>query len=1124
MQCAQTNNATQMSECSKKSDELGLPLLKRKNPKREEGDNSKWNYSPLIESYHPEGYINTIKMWDLTETDYYDDAFMKGYPFHLDNNLPALDAGPSWNPAYYKPHNMVAFPIFEGLGYSITYDRNNKLRKKYTQYSGWWSDQLQNKDNTLLAGQQKSNEISVDKEELLKDEDWIGVKGLNSIKNTAKTNLISNRLKNIYVCKYNQHRIKIKPKQDIYAYPTNVFQNNVVPVEPDLDENDYRYTNFNCDDFYQYSPQNISLVDNRVYTGTSRDWLYFALNLRGEAKENINVIMKLKPLEGVKYEGITKVQDGGKFVYWNPANGPNSFLEVNNNINTVISFRVDLTIKQAQYPTILHTFNSFAYLLFTISDEKEKDREYTMSTYMNSYGFGDSTITIFVGGTEATTCKVQPGEYTYIKISFYNNAGFDWNLKNGAIEFEDRGSMFTSSHTIMKNSISNIQAPLKYNFIEPVIPEEIKPYITLKCSDHNIDVAPQFFDFTNINVVTIRDAFEGNYFYKLSVNDNFPDEYRGKMWEIKLNLVQEYFDRLPGFNDPTNIHDYTLKIPPIKFGVPIKSNDNNNGKIFMTLGFSKDIKFDFLLYKYFEIKGIKMISENDITKLDLAVSDESNAMDKLNEVYDSLSGDDLLGKTITLKTREDPGNYYNNHTIYLNKQIPIFPIENKNAPPTTSLYVLVKTYSPQVDSGYKNLLTSSEIFYNDHRKDKYEIVAFPQYITSYSTGPWISVNTEYYPIKYFYNNETFIYIPKDKIYDNSNQLYVVRLKFKNTGTGTSYHNEIYAYLPYNAEIVEEKLKGIETSVIEHYKKDEQTVVKINYLNPLPQNLEIAFNFIIKQCINCNGSDERRQLRNLGNTVKIIDHVEVDICLQDENCQGTNSAHEIIDVNDVISYMSSSTNLGFLTAVITNIGTDHLPKYEIKVSSNVNSAINVENIYYTYYRKIEGIDSEYKFLKSIQSNIYVDQPFTEEEIQNNRNRGIIKITYKITGYYEGGNMFNAVRTEANFVPKNENKSDKNKKWLIILIIVLSLLLISIIAFLVYKCSSDKKNKGERVGVLSNVTEIQKGKNGEISEKKTFKPASKNDNVIDLKSSKVITVKHAKNKRVIFDKKKHLIDDI
>lgn len=83
------------------------------------------------------------------------------------------------------------------------------------------------------------------------------------------------KLNNIYVCQFNQHRIKIDPKNNKQKVtPHNTYQNNVIPIYPELD--DKNYTEYVCDENqYQYSPENISLVDNRVRTNNDRDWLYF---------------------------------------------------------------------------------------------------------------------------------------------------------------------------------------------------------------------------------------------------------------------------------------------------------------------------------------------------------------------------------------------------------------------------------------------------------------------------------------------------------------------------------------------------------------------------------------------------------------------------------------------------------------------------------------------------------------------------------------------------------------------------------------------------------------------------------------------------------------------------------
>jgi hypothetical protein len=182
MMCAATEDADLMSECSRRADELRLPLVKRKPENATDTTpNENWNYSPLIESYLPDGYIYSKHMWQLNlQEDYYDDSFYKGFPFHLDDNIPNIDNG------NYKPHDIIQFPIFKGLGYSITYDRNYAI-KKFPLYKGWWSDQLQSKDHTLLAGQQKVNQISVNEtRSLIDDSNWINIRDLNYKDTTQK--------------------------------------------------------------------------------------------------------------------------------------------------------------------------------------------------------------------------------------------------------------------------------------------------------------------------------------------------------------------------------------------------------------------------------------------------------------------------------------------------------------------------------------------------------------------------------------------------------------------------------------------------------------------------------------------------------------------------------------------------------------------------------------------------------------------------------------------------------------------------------------------------------------------------------------------------------------------------
>ena len=196
MLCSESGDSEEMAKCTEELKALKLPLLvKRGTDDQLEEEGNKWNYSPLVNDYYPTGYIDEESMWEMTKKDYASDVYSKGYPWHFDNNLPGLEGNE-------KPENLMAFPIFKGFGYKIDYSPSNSVYHKYNGNNGWWCDNLQNKDNTLLAGQSKTNKYSIIGDTLIGSDMWINAKTINS-------NTIKNRLKNRYVCEFNQHRIKV---------------------------------------------------------------------------------------------------------------------------------------------------------------------------------------------------------------------------------------------------------------------------------------------------------------------------------------------------------------------------------------------------------------------------------------------------------------------------------------------------------------------------------------------------------------------------------------------------------------------------------------------------------------------------------------------------------------------------------------------------------------------------------------------------------------------------------------------------------------------------------------------------------------------------------------------------
>ena len=1063
--CSDSEDAQTMSECSKKAESWGLPLLKKRpDDITDEEDNTpekNWNYSPLIESYYPDGYIYSNKMWQLTmEEDYYDDSFYKGYPWHLDDCIPNLDN------TILKPHDLIAFPIYKGLGYNISYSKDYSL-KKFSDYKGWWSDQLQNKDHTLLAGQQNVNQISVGKESLLKDSDWINAKLLT---NTKKPDLLKNRLKNIYVCQYNQNRVKVKPGQSKYAFLKNVYQNNVVPVLPNLSENDPKYTNFDCtEDTYQYSPYNISKVDNIVYTGNDRDWLYFAVGLRSNARENINVILKLDPIEGSKFEGITKIQDGGRFTYWQPPDGPNSYQYYDCNVNTVISKRVDLSITQRMIPVTLPTFNIYAYQLFTIEDKKEKNREYTMNTYMNSHGYGDATTAVYVGGIDSTSCKVNPGEFTYVKIVFYNNAGFDWKMKEKAITINSEGySIPLNAMSIMMDKVTAIQYPKEYNFMSYEIPEEIRPYITLTPSQHILDISPQFYDLTFNNVLNIKDALEGDYFYCLNVSKTFPEKYKGKLWEIKMKLNEDCFETFPSPDDPTGIHDYHLTIPSIKFGVPLSSG-KYAGKVFYTLGQATDLILSYKIYKEFKYNDIKILNDEELNKLSESIG---NNMDRMRNSY-------ILFKKFTksistkVKVTEEKlsDNFYKLVTIDISKAFPIFPYEEEMNPYVTNISFAIMSHAPHLPNGYRNLFGESEISYEDGKKRKKNIVDFPLFINCYVSGPHLGVSAEHEYLNREYSSEDFDYVLRPQyVYEGDLAFLKLTLSTANEGTDIAYNCQFTLGLIPNSKYVERKKNTSEIiRVFESESNQYEHKVYILYSGSLYPGDEIRFDVYfevpmpigLRKDSKKNGNINKNVKNNNNNNntedennndeknsrileeneeneenedveLEFLKSLDISLCLEDTKCEEGDDNYGIqkTELTHKLKYKNEPRSIGTISLKSENIGTDIMPKYVLTADIiDVDSSHNVSEVEFLFKRKIEGIDSRFIIINSTEENQIIDIPFEEGEIDEKKK---YTVTYKVIGEFPDGRTLDSMtKNEITFYYSMETEEiDKKKEFLYI----------------------------------------------------------------------------------------------
>ena len=662
-----------------------------------------------------------------------------------------------------------------------------------------------------------------------------------------------------------------------------------------MDEKDY--TEFDCSKVYQYSPSNISLADNRIRTNTDRDWLYFALNLRAEAKEALNILLSLEPFSDRYYEGETKIQDGGRFSYWNPALGENAYIYLDNNVNVVRSFRVDYTLDCSIYPTSLNTFKTVNYHLFTIEDPKEELREYKSSTYTNTYGFGDSAVSIYVGGTEDSNFKIKPGESTYVKITFYNNAGFDWNMKGGAIEKE---GLDIPSDKLMKEYLHTVKVPSKYNFLELEIPSQIKDYIDIIPSDHNKDVESQFFDFQSINVVTIRDGFQGEYFYKLTLKSGLDEKYFGRIWEIKVKINYDYFDMLPGSsNDPSTI----------KFGIPYSSSHSNSdyrNKVFYTIGQGTDIKIISTFYNEISLDDIKILTLEEIDKIEEASSVDSNFNEELLKIWNTgiSNTKSYLTGDIPATVKPSKMNGYNTLTIDLSKVLPSLPYEVYGEPDITKYYVLVKLSAAQFTYGSRQILNNAYVSYNDSRKIRNSNSVSRRYINVY--GPWMKMDITNTLLDYKEQENNFINKENQNEIGESGYM-LITITSKNTGSKDAYQTSYKFVFSKYVTLIEDfgdLLNKKDIITIEKDQDNGDIILSINSNRQIPQNTKDAYNIYIKfdfeeeistSTISSTLPNERI-LDESDNEKVILKSADVKLC-QNVECNNEDSfVNQIVNIN------------------------------------------------------------------------------------------------------------------------------------------------------------------------------------------------------------------------------------
>ena len=283
--------------------------------------------------------------------------------------------------------------------------------------------------------------------------------------------------------------------------------------------------------------------DDTVLTGTldvpGYTHLLFNQRLPADETRTVYITATLSAYEGMHKEGSIKLHDGVRYIYHQIAAGPSRYEVYDTHPQATFGIQNDIAVDKHVAPVLVATYDDTLYHFIEIEDPWDP-REFPADPSLRSYGFGDSTATVYVGGSEGRKLlspKLNPGEKTRVRVELNNNTGQTW--QNVAIT--------------------------------PTAPAGIT--VTAVFTDEAL-MPPVFFDLPFLHSEIITDAWKGVYYYEIEVDAGIT---RGEVYSITFDVN--------GSNVPAE-----LQVPPAHIGVKDES-----GSVKYVLGRSVNLVLNDLL-------------------------------------------------------------------------------------------------------------------------------------------------------------------------------------------------------------------------------------------------------------------------------------------------------------------------------------------------------------------------------------------------------------------------------------------------------------------------------------------------------------------------------------------------
>ncbi|MFH1562633.1 MAG: fibronectin type III domain-containing protein [Nitrospirota bacterium] len=403
--------------------------------------------------------------------------------------------------------------------------------------------------------------------------------------------------------------------------------------------------------------------------------LYFNQALNTGEKEEIHVWADMKTYHPeVHYEGPMKVNDGSRYIFHKPKEGPNQYMIMDAHTQAVWGLSSDVEISKKVAPINIGNYGDTVFHIIKVEDPYEP-REFDLDTYLKSYGFGRITASTFVGGRiddKLCTPRLAPGDTSFVRIEVCNNLGGSvdepYTLRNVTIT-PDMSDPETSRITsdwmeIINDELLNTTPPVHQDLSYLLVSQD----------------EPK-----------IPDGWRGIVYFRINTDTNIPVGDRGKVHKLKFKLTADE----PG----SKLTETKFEIPAAWIGI-----EDAQGHVLTSYGSSTIVTFTDGFPSFVEVQEAKLATATQKAEFERLIGLDVNNKPRGTQAAIYFDG-------LTTPVGFDPNKGTVAFTLPANAlQLPWYEGDT----PRQDFYVMVKSITESTRSGIKVVNEGPKMEFNDH--------------------------------------------------------------------------------------------------------------------------------------------------------------------------------------------------------------------------------------------------------------------------------------------------------------------------------------------------------------------------------------------------------------------------